>query len=105
VGVKRPGYRQRYHPRPGRLVRGQRCKRVESAGGDDLSGAVVVGSVQPQLSQRRRNLIAITSEHGGHPSARQCARRGHLLATDSGECDGLVGGEHTGDRCRGQFAD
>ena len=93
------------HPRLLRRILGELVQRGQAAGGHDLAGGVAVGGDQVQRLEAGQHLGLVAAEHRGHAGGLDRARLGHLGAAGGGQRDGVVGGDHAGDRVGGDLAD
>jgi hypothetical protein len=57
------------------------------------------------VSEPGDDLVRLTPHHRGHAGGHDVAGGGHLPTANRGERDGVVRGEHPGDRGGGEFAD
>src|ERR1700759_2936131 len=79
--------------------------RTQAAGGHDLTGSVAVGGNQVELLEAGQHLGFVTAENGGHAGRLVGAGLGHLRAAGGGQSNGVVWGDHTGDRVGGDLTD
>ena len=105
LGVERASHREGTEAGLRRRVRGERVELLESAGHDDLAGAVLVGGGESVPLSHGDDLVALAAEDGGHAGGGDRGGRSHRVAALTDEDHGLLGGDHTGSDGRGDLAD
>ena len=78
---------------------------VNSPAATICPAALRLAGVRSSSASRSSTCGFVAAEHGGHAGRLERAGLGHLGAAEGGKGDGVVGGDDTGDRSGGKFAD
>ena len=93
------------HARLLRRILGQLAQGGQAARSDDLARRIAVRGHQVQRFEAAQHLGLFAAEHRGHAGGLGGARLGHLGAAGGGQRNGVVAGDHAGDRVGGDLTD